>query len=91
MIEVWPPPLSARRPRFRVGRAMTTTTATELRLHLDSLLAERAFARIEGLADNDLYMDHLDEDITASRAAYVGTAVTEIATLRGELGARNQG
>ena len=36
-------------------------------------------------------MDHLDEDITASHAAYVGTAVTEIATLRGELGARNQG
>ena len=91
MIEVWPPPLWARHPRFRVGRAMTTTTATELRLQLDSLLAERAFARIEGLADNDLYMDHLDEDITASRAAYVGTAVTELATLRGELGARNQG
>lgn len=91
MIEVWPPPLWPNRTRFRVRQAMTTTTATELRHHLDSLLAERAFARVEGLADNDLYMDHLDEDITASRAAYVGTAVTEIATLRGELGARNQG
>jgi hypothetical protein len=91
MTEVWPPTLWPQRPRFRVGRAMTTTTATELRHHLDSLLAERAFARIEGLADNALYMDHLDKDITASHAAYVGTAVTEIATLRGELGARNQG
>ena len=91
MIEVWPPPLWPHRTTVRVRQAMTTTTATEHRHHLDSLLAERAIARVEGLADNDLYMNHLDEDITASRAAYVGTAVTEIATLRGELGARNQG
>jgi len=69
----------------------TTTTATDLREHLEILLAERELARVEGLAGNDLYMQDLDEDITAFRAAYVGTAVTEIATLRGELGERNQG
>jgi hypothetical protein len=36
-------------------------------------------------------MDDLGADIEASRAAYVGLAVTEIATLRGELGGRRWG
>jgi hypothetical protein len=70
---------------------MTTTTATQLRRHLESLLAERALAHVEGLADNELCLHDLDEDIAAFRNAYIGTAVTEIATLRGELGGRNQG
>jgi septum formation topological specificity factor MinE len=69
----------------------TTTTATDLRERLELLLAEREVARVEGLAGNELYLQDLDEDITAFRAAYIGTAVTEIATLRGELGERNQG
>jgi hypothetical protein len=69
----------------------TTTTATDLREKLETLLAEREVARVEGLAGNQLYLQDLDEDITAFRVAYVGTAVTEIATLRGELGGRNQG
>jgi hypothetical protein len=36
-------------------------------------------------------MDALRDDIEASRAAFVGLAVTEIATLRGELGGRDVG
>jgi hypothetical protein len=78
----------------REGVAMapqTTTTATDLRDKLEILLFEREVARVEGLDGNELYMQDLDEDIAAFRAAYVGTAVTEIATLRGELGERNQG
>jgi hypothetical protein len=36
-------------------------------------------------------MRELLDEIEAARAAYVGLAVTEIATLRGELGLRNVG
>ncbi len=39
----------------------------------------------EGLGDNALYMSVLDHDLAAARAAYVGLAVTEIASLRGQL------
>jgi hypothetical protein len=70
---------------------MMTTTATDIRHTLEALIAERESARAEDLLGNDLYMRDLEEDILAFRAAYVGTAVTEIATLRGELGGRNQG
>ena len=36
-------------------------------------------------ARNELYMADLETDIAASRAAYVALAVTEIASLRGQL------
>jgi hypothetical protein len=36
-------------------------------------------------------MDHLNSEITGYRIAYTGLAVTEIATLRGELSGRLQG
>ena len=65
--------------------------AAELNERLRNLYAERHMAVEAGLADNGLYMADLDEDIAHSRAAYVGTAVTEIAVLRGELSGRNQG
>lgn len=53
--------------------------------HLQELQAERALASIEGLASNAAYMADLDEEIAATRSAYVGAAVTEIASLRAEL------
>jgi hypothetical protein len=59
--------------------------ATRMHLHLKSLQAERALASIEGLASNSAYMADLDQEIAATRSAYVGAAVTEIATLRGQL------
>jgi hypothetical protein len=59
--------------------------ATEMHIHLQDLQAERALASIEGLASNAAYMADLDQEITATRSAYVGAAVTEIATLRGQL------
>jgi hypothetical protein len=37
------------------------------------------------LADVELYMAHLEEEITAWRSLYTETAVTEIASLRAEL------
>jgi hypothetical protein len=59
--------------------------AIEMHIQLQELQAERALASIEGLASNSAYMADLDQEIAAIRSAYVGAAVTEIATLRGEL------
>jgi hypothetical protein len=59
--------------------------ATEMHIHLQELHVERALASIEGLASNSAYMADLDQEIAATRSAYVGAAVTEIATLRGQL------
>ena len=66
-------------------------SAADVRERLQSLLAERALAGVEGLAGNSLYMTDLEQDIEATRAAYVGVAVTDIAVLRGLLSGRLQG
>ena len=60
-------------------------TATDARTELRRLAAERREDVRTGLEDNPLYMDDLERDIETSRAAYVGLAVTEIATLRAQL------
>ncbi len=60
-------------------------TALDVRLHLGRLAAERFDAIEAGLGDNAIYMRELDQDLTAARASYAGLAVTEIATLRGQL------
>lgn len=62
-------------------------TATDARTRLQRLQAERLDAVEAGLGGNALYMDDLQNDIAASRALYVGLAVTEIAVLRAQLGA----
>jgi hypothetical protein len=67
------------------------TTATDARLELQRMQAERLDAADAGLADNPLYMTELETDIEATRATYVGLAVTEIASLRGELSGRQLG
>jgi hypothetical protein len=60
-------------------------SATELQHQLQSLQAERSLASLEGLGGDRSYMADLMEEIEATRHAYIGAAVTEIATLRGEL------
>jgi hypothetical protein len=65
-----------------------TTSAVDELEHLWKLRAERALASLAG--DTDLVED-IDIDIEASTDAYVGLAVTEIASLRGEIGGRHQG
>ena len=62
-----------------------TTTAAEERAHLEQLRAERALT-----ADHELRED-IDAEIVAATGTFVGLAVTEIATLRGELAGRQQG
>lgn len=60
-------------------------TAHDMRRQLRRLGAERVDAVEAGLGDNAPYMSVLEQDLAAVRAAYVGLAVTEIATLRGQL------
>ena len=62
-----------------------TLTATDVKRHLDLLHEERQLALEIGLAADGAYMADLEDEITAVRAAYVGAAVTEIATIRAEL------
>ena len=59
--------------------------AVEAHIRLHELEIERALASIEGLGDNLAYMADLDREIAATRSAYVGAAVTEIASLRAQL------
>lgn len=66
----------------------TIPSAVEVSERLQLLLVERALADLEGLGANAAYMADLDEEITATRDAYVGAAVTDIATLRGQLTGR---
>jgi hypothetical protein len=61
-------------------------TAVDLRLRLVDLRAERALAIGQGCAEDGLLLRSIDADLAAHRAAYVATAVTEIAILRRELG-----
>jgi hypothetical protein len=60
-------------------------TALEIRRQLQRLHAERALASGERLETASTYLADLDEEIAATRVAYVATAVTEIASLRAEL------
>jgi hypothetical protein len=61
-------------------------TASEARTTLHRLQAERLDAVEAGLGDNAPYMTDLEGEIDDSRAAFIGLAVTEIATLRAQLG-----
>jgi hypothetical protein len=59
--------------------------AADLKRHLTQLQAERALASLEGLGGNSTYVSDLEDDLAAAHRAYVGAAVTEIATLQAEL------
>jgi hypothetical protein len=68
-----------------------TQTALDALRHLEVLQEERALANLTGLVHDVDYVADLDDDIEASTHAYIGLAVTEIATLRAELGGANFG
>jgi hypothetical protein len=59
--------------------------AVDLKHHLQDLHAEHVAALAEGLADNSLYLADLEHELATTEAAYVGAAVTEIASLRAAL------
>lgn len=65
--------------------------SSEIRARLIELAYERVAAEHAGLGGNRSYMDDLESEIVTYRLALVGTAVTEIAVLRGELFGRQFG
>ncbi len=65
--------------------AVTTPSTAALLQQLQLLQRERALATLSGVAANELYMTDLRDELAATRAAYVGAAVTEIASLRAEI------
>jgi hypothetical protein len=60
-------------------------TAVDVKNHLDLLHTERALAMSTPLRDDAAYMADLDEEILATRHAWISSAVIEIARLREEL------
>jgi hypothetical protein len=66
-------------------------SAAELHHRLRLLELERLEAQHIGLTDCEQYRRDLENETAVCRAAYVGAAVTEIATLRAELSGRQVG
>ena len=66
-------------------------TAAGLGVELRKLTAQRIDAAEAGLSQNRLYMDQLDAEIVACRSAYIGAAVSEVASLRAQPSGRLQG
>lgn len=73
------------------GRTTRDVSAAKARTKLNLLLEERSTALRTPLGGNRVYMDSLEADIEASRAAFVGAAVTELAVLRAEVFGRHYG
>jgi hypothetical protein len=63
----------------------TSISATAVREQLVLLQRERAAAALEGVVADDLYLTDLLDEIAQTRDAYIGAAVTEIASLRAVL------
>ena len=70
---------------------MTTQSAIDIREHLELLETERALALETALADDAAYMADLREEIVATRHAFVGSAVAEIASFRAVLSGAQDG
>jgi hypothetical protein len=66
-------------------------TAVEVRQHLELLFTERALALTTPLRHDRAYMADLEQEIAATREAWVASAVLEIARLREALGDAPQG
>jgi hypothetical protein len=57
-------------------------SASDIRQHLFLLAEERVLAHECGLDRDVAYMADLNDEIAVTRSAFVGEAVTEIASLR---------
>lgn len=60
-------------------------TAVDVKRRLALLFEERALAMTVGLGDDPAYMADLEDEIAATKAAWTGAAVTEIASLRAQM------
>ena len=70
---------------------MGGVSAADLHHRLLLLEFERREAQHIGLIECEQYRRDLEEEMAECRVAYVGAAVTEIATLRAELSGRQVG
>jgi len=70
---------------------MSVQSATDIRQHLELLEIERAMALETALRNDPAYMADLREEIDATRHAYVGSAVAEIASFRAQLSGPQEG
>ena len=68
-------------------RTQTIDGASALKERLHLLEMERAATALVGLDADVAFMDDLLQELQATRSAYVGAAVTEIASLRAALNA----
>jgi hypothetical protein len=73
------------------GPTIGCVSAADLHRRLSILELERREARLIGLINSEQYRRDLEEEMAECRVAYVGAAVTEIATLRAELSGRQVG
>jgi hypothetical protein len=67
------------------------TTAIDVKNHLELLHEERALAMATPLRHDRAYMADLNEEIVATRHAWISSAVLEIARFREDLGGAHQG
>ena len=67
------------------------TTAVDVNHHLELLHSERAIAMTTPLRHDRAYMADLNEEIVATRHAWISSAVLEIARFRGDLGGAQHG
>lgn len=65
--------------------SLAPMTTTDIHRHLEELESERMLASLIGLSTDAGYMADLRNEIDVAREAYVGAAVTEIASLRAQL------
>jgi hypothetical protein len=72
-------------------KTMSVKNATDIKQHLALLEHEKVLALDTALRNDPRYMADLEEEILATRHAYVGSAVVEIAHLRAALGGENWG
>ena len=72
-------------------KAMSVKNATDIKQHLALLEHEKVLALDTALRHDPRYMADLEEEILATRHAYVGSAVIEIAHLRAAMGGVNWG
>jgi len=70
---------------------MSVKNATDIKQHLALLQHEKVLALDTALRDDPRYMADLEQEILATRHAYVGSAVIEIAHLRAAMGGENWG
>ena len=66
-------------------------TAADARRIVERLRVEHSTALASGLAHDPGYIKRLESELGAARDAYTGLAVTEIATVLGELFGRHAG